>query len=380
MRERKKILWLVSWYPNKYDPFDGDFVQRHARAAALYDDVHVLFVKQAEAQAEVEKVWGGGEGLTEQIVYLPKEKGLLGKLRNYQMWLAFYQAQAAFILQREKPSCVHVHIPWKAGLVALWLKKKYKVPFVVTEHWGIYNKVVDDNIYRRSFLFRYLLRKIYRKASRFVTVSRFLGEGVSRALVQKPFTVIPNVVNTGLFCPGEEKSSRFTFLHVSNMVALKNVEGILAAFKEFLVRSGADAELVFVGNRDDRYVRLAKERGLLNTSVFFRGEIPYAAVAKEMQQAHVFVLNSDMENSPCVIGEALCCGLPVIATGVGGIPELLSPENGILVPPRNNAALAAAMTRVFEEYSQYNRQQIAQAARERFSFQAVGERHHGLYE
>ncbi|HEU4902215.1 MAG TPA: glycosyltransferase [Flavisolibacter sp.] len=380
MRERKKILWLVSWYPNKYDPFDGDFIQRHARAAALYDDIHVLFIKQAEAQKEVGKTWSGEGGLTEQLIYLPKEKGLLGKWRNYQAWWAFYKAQAGLIVQREKPHCVHVHIPWRVGLVALWLEKKSRVPFVVTEHWGIYNRVVDDNIYRRSFLFRYLLRKIYRKARSFVTVSRFLGEGVNRALVQMPFTVIPNVVDTALFFPEEEKATRFTFIHVSNMVKVKNVEGILAAFREFLVRSGADAQLVLVGNRDDQYVQLAREEGLLDTSVFFRGEIPYEEVAKEMQRAHVFVLNSDMENSPCVIGEALCCGLPVIATNVGGIPELLSAESGILVPPRNEAALAEAMITIYAAFNRYNRQQIACAAQQRFSVPAVGEIHHRLYQ
>jgi glycosyltransferase involved in cell wall biosynthesis len=380
MRERKKILWLVSWYPNKYDPFDGDFIQRHARAAALYDDIHVLFIKQAAAQKEVEKAWSGGGGLTEQVIYLPKAKGLVGKWRNYRTWWAFYKAQAEVIVQREKPHCVHVHIPWKVGLVALWLKKKYNVPFLVTEHWGIYNRVVNDNIYRRSFFFRYLLRKIYTKARRFVTVSRFLGEGVNRALVQKPFTVIPNVVDTALFFPVEEKVARFTLIHVSNMVALKNVEGILAAFREFRVRSGADAQLVLIGNRGDQHVRLARKGGLPDTSVFFRGEIPYAEVAKEMQRAHVFVLNSDMENSPCVIGEALCCGLPVIATNVGGIPELLSPENGILVPPRNDTALAEAMRTVYEEYNRYDRQQIARTAQQRFSFPAVGEMHHRLYQ
>jgi len=50
MIERKKILWLVSWYPNKYDLFDGDFIQRHAKAAALYNDIHVLFIKAFDEQ------------------------------------------------------------------------------------------------------------------------------------------------------------------------------------------------------------------------------------------------------------------------------------------------------------------------------------------
>jgi hypothetical protein len=76
MNKRKKILWLVSWYPNKYDPFDGDFIQRHARAASLYDDIHVFFIRFAEEQKEVEQASGGEAGLKEYIFYLPKKKGL----------------------------------------------------------------------------------------------------------------------------------------------------------------------------------------------------------------------------------------------------------------------------------------------------------------
>ena len=50
--QRKKILWLVSWYPNRNDKFDGDFIQRHARAAAIYHDVHVIFVTDTEMSVE----------------------------------------------------------------------------------------------------------------------------------------------------------------------------------------------------------------------------------------------------------------------------------------------------------------------------------------
>ena len=41
---RKKILWLCSWYPNKMEPFNGDFIKRHAEAVSLYEDVQVIYV------------------------------------------------------------------------------------------------------------------------------------------------------------------------------------------------------------------------------------------------------------------------------------------------------------------------------------------------
>src|SRR5947207_14726844 len=91
--KRKKILWLVSWYPNKTDPFDGDFIQRHAKVAALYHDIHVLFIKQSESREEAEKAWNGANNLSEQIIYLPKKKGLFAKWQNHKQWNRFYKAQ-----------------------------------------------------------------------------------------------------------------------------------------------------------------------------------------------------------------------------------------------------------------------------------------------
>ena len=378
MADRKKVLWLVSWYPNKYDAFDGDFVQRHAKAAALYNDIHVIFVKASEEQKTIEESVNKNNGLAEQIIYIPKKKGLLNKLKNYTEWKRNYKSAVHPFVEKYKPSVVHVHIPWKVGLIALWIKKNYGIPFIVTEHWGIYNDVVDDNIHTRSFPVRYLLKRIYKEASAFVSVSKFLGKGVNQTLIKKNFSVIPNVVDTSLFYPLKEKHRRFTFLHVSNMVPLKNVEGILRAFQRFL-ETGADAQLVLVGNKDNFYEQMAERLGLSNTVVLFKGEVTYANVAKEMQRSHVFILNSNIENSPSVIGEALCCGVPVIATAVGGVSELLKKENGKLVPPNDKEALLHEMCHAFHNYHYYNLQEISEAAVKRFSIPVIGEQFHLLY-
>ncbi len=379
MNERKKILWLVSWYPNKYDAFDGDFIQRHARAAAKLDDIHVLFVKQAAPQKGTETIRNDDGHLTEQVIYLPKRKGFMGKLRNYRQWKKIYKAEVNSILQRNHFDIVHVHVPWKVGLIALWIKRKYKIPFLVTEHWGIYNEVVNDNIHTKNFFVRYFLKKIFKQANTFISVSQYLGKGVNKTLIKKKYKVIHNVVETALFYPSNEKYQRFTFLHVSNMVPLKNVDGILGSFQQFLQQTNADAQLILVGNRDNQYVTSAQKMNLLNTTVFFKGEIPHPEVAKEMQQSHVFVLNSNIENSPCVIGEALCCGLPVIATNVGGIPELVNEQNSILIDPQNTKQLKAAMIQMFQQYDQSRSGEISAEANQKYSLNVVGFQFHTLY-
>lgn len=377
--ERKKILWLVSWYPNQNDLFDGDFIQRHARAAAIYNDVHVIFVKVVNDALHAGEEIKKATGLTEQIIYF-KQPVFLGKMLKHLRWKKlFYAAVKSYIKTNGTPAVVHVHVPWKAGLVALWLKKKYGIPFIVTEHWGIYNHVAQGRFHQQPGYVQNGIKNIIGQAGKLVSVSNYVGNGIRQMIIEKPFVVMPNVVDTSLFFLGKEKYSVFTFIHVSNMVALKNVAGIIDAFAQ-LIKSGVVAQMVFIGNRNNEYSTYADEVGLLNTSVFFRGEIGYADVAKEMQLVHCFVLNSSIENAPCVISEALCCGLPVIATEVGGVPEMITTADGLLIPPNDTTALTKAMENMYTQYTAFSAVGISQKAIAKYSYSAIANAFQNLYE
>lgn len=379
--QRKKILWLASWYPNRNDRFDGDFIQRHARAAAICHDVHVIFVTDAKMQKEIDEEWNYATGLTEQIIYFKRKQGIAARIRKQFAWRNIYrEAIKKYIAKNGLPDCVHVHVPWKAGLIAMWMKKEFGKDFIVTEHWGIYNSVIDHNYYSKSRLEQTLLKNCFQSAKAFVSVSEFLAGGVERIANKKADDIIPNVVDTTLFFQNEVKYSKFTFVHVSNMAPLKNVKGIIDAFKQVSERNKSEEiQLVLIGNKDHEYVKYAGSLGLLNSSVFFRGEIAYDEVAKEMQRSHCFILNSIMENSPCVIGEALCCGLPVIATNVGGVPELVNQSNGRLVSPNNVEELAKAIEEVMNNYSYFNTKSIAEEASQKFSYSAISGKFDELY-
>jgi glycosyltransferase involved in cell wall biosynthesis len=379
--QRKKILWLTSWYPNKNDRFDGDFIQRHARAAAIYHDVHVIFVTDAEIEKSVEEEWNYATGLTEQIIYFKRKTGFAARVRKQILWKnTFQQAIKNYIKKNGLPDCVHVHIPWKAGLIALWVKRKYGIDFMLTEHWGMYDVMDEGHSLFKSPLTQKLLKNIYSNAKAFVAVSQFLAKGVGAATGRKADLIIPNVVDTTLFFPKGEKYANFTFIHVSNMVKLKNAEIILKAFKSARDASEKKMQLVMIGNRNNEYLRLADELGLLNVSVFFKGEINYADVAEETKRSHCLVLFSDSETFSCVTAESLCCGNPVISSNVGALPELINATNGILVPVKNENALSIAMVEMTEKYSAFNPKQIAEDATKKFSYSAIAEKFNDLYQ
>ena len=377
---RKKILWLASWYPNKYDPFDGDFVQRHARAAALNNDVHVVFVKEAEGGGGDEEEWHTSGTLTEQLIYFKRRSGFIGKLQKQYTWRRlFLKAADAYIAKNGCPHLVHVHVPWKAGLIAMALKKKYGLNYIVTEHWDVYNTVLPVNFSTLPYYVRKAIKSVFGKADLLVTPSKFLGGVINKTVAPVNYTVIPNVVDTSVFYPQEEKHPKFTFIHVSNMVAKKNIGGIIRAFHQLVKEKGVSGvQLVLVGNKTNEYKDLARSLGI-ESSTHFKGELPYAEVARQMRHSHCFVLNSLMENSPCVIGEALCCGLPMITTNVGGIAELVDGGNSLFVKEGDDSGLAAAMEILYRQYSRYNGKQIAESAQKKFGYPNISALHDAVY-
>jgi glycosyltransferase involved in cell wall biosynthesis len=127
-------------------------------------------------------------------------------------------------------------------------------------------------------------------------------------------------------------------------------------------------------------VLIAHGMGLLNRSVFFRGEISYTEVAEEVRRSHSFVLFSDAETFSCVTAEALCCGLPVISSSVGALPELVNEENGILVEPKNLKALTGAMKDMVDRYDSFQRNAISKKASDQYGYAAVADSFRQLYE
>ncbi len=366
-----KALWLCSWYPSQEAPFNGDFVQRHAYAAATQMDVHVIHVAGfagVERKFTNETVSTGR--LTEQVIYIKQSGTFLGKLSfNYQLQEKYRKAIKEYIGRNGVPDVIHVHGIMKAGIAAVWAKQKWGCPYIITEHWGIYNSFVTDNFLNRSHAFRHFTKRVIQEANGFLSVSRFIAKGINSMVTSKKYEVLPNTVNTGFFFPQQKLHSPFRFIHVSNIVPLKNVEGIIRSFKD-VHTANPQTELHIVGDTDIAIREFNINHGAGN-GVVFHGEVSYKQVAQLMQQADCLVLFSDIENSPCVIGEALCCGLPVIATNVGGVPELVDESNSLLVSPRRNEELIAAMNTVCHATS-FDKNKIAESAKNKFSYEVIG--------
>ena len=372
----RPILWLTSWYPSRVNPTNGDFVERHARAVAAFTPLIVLLVEKDESLSPgkteiirteennliVYKVYYGKSGWGKS---LEKILSVL-KYRNLQK-----KVYAEISRKYGTPSLVHVHIAMKAGMLALYLKSRYRMPFILTEHWTGYFKESQPNIYTTGNALRGLIKKVIQQTTQLFPVSKSLGEKIGETISPVPFTVIPNVVDTTIFKYEGYVAPVFRFIHPSYLNYQKNPEGMIEA-ASLLAKQGYRFELVLFGNDNPELSTFAAQKEILNTHVFINSFVSYAEVAAQMRKSSALLMFSRFENLPCVVLEAVCCGLPVISTRVGGIPEVINERNGILIESEDVEALSNAMKKMMDSYSAYDRSGIALSAAEKFSFPVVG--------
>ncbi|HTL10021.1 MAG TPA: glycosyltransferase [Chitinophagaceae bacterium] len=381
----KNILWLPSWYPSRLDRFTGDFVQRHAQALALYQSLVVLYlVKDAHGLVtnDVSTEITDTNGLKEIIVYYkPRQTGFkpIDKILSIKKYLSVYKTKLKqLIAETGAPAYIHVHVPMKAGVLALWCKRKYGIPFIVTEHWCAYNLLNPDNFFKKGLLFRRLSKKVFESAAMVTTVCESNRKELLSLFSIRQSMVINNVINEQLFYPQASKGNPcFTFVHVSTLHPQKNIGGLLNGL-HLLKAVRADWRCIIVGPYQPYMQQLAGELGLDN-QVIWTGELPYEQVATVVRGADCLVMFSKYENSPCTIIEALAAGLPVVSSNVGGIPELIDEANGLLVNSGDVMSLARAMGDMMQLTNQYDNDAIARAAAARFSYKTIGAKLSALY-
>ncbi|MGC8750765.1 glycosyltransferase [Hydrotalea sp.] len=379
-----QVLWLASWYPDAFEPYNGDFIQRNARSVAELMPITVIHVLQAGSNIhskykfEINKQ----HQLEEWIVYFSFKPTPIKKLNTLLYQRAYVQCYKKvlkkYLSTYGKPAIVHVHAPFRAGMVARKWCRKMHLPYIVSEHASMYAETAIDGYFEKPFWFKNALLKIMQQAAIVTNVSFTVANAIQKIFNLSTVTVVPNLVNTQYFqFKAEPQPNKFTFLHVSSLLPQKNVNGILKAFA-LLKNEFQQWQLVIVGPKSS-VIEAEIEQLELTTYVHLTDTVPYEKVATYMQQANALVLFSWQENAPCVIFEALCCGLPVITSSAGGAADFINENNGIIVPPGDEMALLNAYRHILQEYSKFNRFAIANSAGRKFAQSVIASQIVALY-
>lgn len=266
-------------------------------------------------------------------------KGLRGLLFAFNGTLKLIN-----IVKNNNIDLIHAHFLSPPGLIALLTSKITKVPYCVTLHGS------DIFILYKNKILQPLFKSILQNALSVFVVSDAIKKevlNITDVSIENKIQITYNSVDLTRFKPNNKgilkKETGITkpvILFIGNLVSQKGVEYLIKAKK--LMKS--DCELVIVGDGPlyDNLKNLSKD---INSIHFLgsRTDIEYLIPDSEF-----LVLPSISESFGIVLLEAMACGKPVIASNVGGIPELIAENVGLLVKPKNSKELAEKMDYLLE--------------------------------
>lgn len=385
-RKEPYILWLPSWYPNRLDPYNGDFIQRHSKAASIYNNIHVIYVVKDiygyVTKSNKKETYDHGQ-LKETIIYYyiaPQKFKLLERVISLKKYLFLFSQEIKLAIHNDgKPELLHLYITFKAGILALWVSKKFKIPYVVSEQWTIYLKEAQPNFLNLPFYTRYLIKKIFSKASSVMVVSDYLGKTLQHLFtIQRPI-LIPNVLDDHIFYyTKHEFHTNNRFVHISNLDYQKNPEDILKAFA-IVKQKGYEFSLDIIGRATIGLNQLMIDYKLTN-EIHFHKEMPQIELAKFIQGSEALILFSRYETFGCVLIEANACGVPVIVSDIPVLHENVEEfSNGLFATNCDPFDLSEKIIYLINNKKLFDREKISRKTIEKFRYEIAGMQFHTWY-
>ena len=380
------VLFLCHWYP----PVSGHFIRQVARAVSPHARVYVMVVIPDSKGGLCSSDMTFEEETNQRINTLRlscphlQQRNFAAGLLN----LAFYQLAVIrglifFSRRKIRFDLIHVHVLTRAAVVPFLLKLITGKPYIITEYWTRY---LDGHSGYHGWFRKRLTTVIARYADAVTAISADLKRAMEKNGIRNvDFRVIPPAVDTELFTPvapvsGREKKR---LIHISTFSdQAKNVKGIMKVIGRLAQRRN-DFECFMVGGEEPftaQAIAFARELGLYEKYVFFRGVKFGEEFAAEIRDSDFLVMFSHYETFSMVIQESLSCGKPVVASATGPLPELVGKDSGILVQPGNEDELLEALDFMLNHYQEYHPQRMHEAVRNSFGFGVACKANARLYQ
>ncbi|MDR0829592.1 MAG: glycosyltransferase [Prevotellaceae bacterium] len=367
MKKKLHILQLPSWYM----PHGGQFVRNQAQAL-IEKGLTVNVLANIETSLRKDKLkyltYPLQSKFTEEdgfVIYrnflrvIPK----FGKI-NIEMYVAkTLQMFKKYCEQFGAPDIIHVHSAIWAGYAAAKIKEKYGVPYIITEHRGVFG--LSCEYAKQYFLDCYLpyLKVAISNADYLTPVSAnqipMLSSFSKNSIPIRP---VSNVINTDFFYykPRIHSSKKIKFVSVNGFRYVKGYDILLPAF-DTACEKNKDIEITIVGeNFEKRNFQKTLWKNVKNKDKFhFTGELSADGVREELWKADCYIMPSRSEGQPQATLEALCTGLPMVCTEV--VPDNVAiKENSIRIPVENIERMTNAILNLSETYKSYDNKAISE--------------------
>ena len=292
-----------------------------------------------------------------EITYLPtvSDGNKISKL-----WWAI-RSNLSFTLKYRYYDLIHVHMAANASFArkALLVKKAFKasVPVLIQEHGGDFNQFYDKLDDKEKAT----VKKVFSMADMLIVLSEEWKQFFENIIGKtKKITVLHN----GVIVPekGIEDYHRHNVLYLGRLSEKKGIYDLLKVISS-VKASVPDAHFYICGDGEMEQVKSEVERLGIQPYVTLPGWVRGAEKNEILSRCEILVLPSYYEAMPMVVLEAMSCGYAVIATDVGGIPQMIQSEkNGILIKPGELDRLAENIIEVLK--NDWLRTQIGRSARQ----------------
>jgi glycosyltransferase involved in cell wall biosynthesis len=264
-------------------------------------------------------------------------KDRIGLLRQKTDSRVKYAERMAQTIEKRKNmkefGLFHAHRVFPEGYAAMLLSKKHDLPYLVTAHGGEIHSISNNN--------KTAVREVLEKAAKVIFVSKALMKDACEKLGYDKYNgvVIPNGVDTDLFKPMDKETARKIMGlpidrkivgFVGNLIEVKGADRLPAIARE-LMKLRSDVFFLIVG--DGPLMKMLRERMPVTTR--FAGRLNHKLIPVALNALDVLAVPSRNEGFPAVILEARACGVRVVGTDNGGIPEAIG-NGGKFVAESNN--------------------------------------------
>jgi len=240
------------------------------------------------------------------------------------------------LVHKQNYDIIHYFFGLPTGLLSILPGKHQKIPYIVSlrgsdvPSYDLYNQRLE----KVHHYLKPVTIKIWKGAKKVVALSDSLRMTALKTAPTQEIRVIRNGIDTEIFHPVETKENHkpLKLITVSRLLERKGVQYVLAAIAQ-LPKKDFSLTIVGLGNYETQLKKLCESYSLQSV-VQFHGYCPNEMLPAMYQDSDVFLLTSLAESFGIVFLEAMACGLPVIAGRTGGIPAIISEENGILVEPK----------------------------------------------
>ncbi len=343
---RLKVLVLTNLFPSPWDPLRSPFNRQQFERLGREHEVDVITAVDFRERFGRKRAAFRTEHVNaDQFVFFYPP--VIGRSLHAAFWLASLLVQKLRRLRRAQYDCMLLSWAYPDAAAACWVARHLGIPYVVKVHG------TDLNVKATQAWLRPQIKQALRGAQGVVAVSQALADkAVELGVEASRVHVIYNGVEPNLFHPGSRIEARAKLalpqderilLYVGNLKDSKGCLDLLEAFPRVLL-AHTDTNLLFVGAGPCRETILQRSAALgIQDRVRLIGAVEHYALGDWFRATDLLCLPSHNEGVPNVVLEAMACGTPVVATRVGGIPEVLPEQAGILVNAHDRIGLEGAL-------------------------------------